>query len=60
MLIGTVLIYLPGLLWLGALLGWDKPIMEWGLYPFIPGDLLKIALVAASLPLAWRLLARFR
>lgn len=60
MLIANVLIYLPGLLWLGTLLGWDKPILEWGLYPFIPGDLLKLALVAASLPLAWKLLAKYR
>ena len=60
MLAGSIVMYLPGLLWLGILFGWDKPILEWGLIPFIPGDLLKIALVAVSLPLAWRLLARFR
>ncbi|WP_299619640.1 biotin transporter BioY [Pelagibius sp.] len=60
MLIGNVLIYLPGLFWLGILFGWDKPILEWGLIPFIPGDLLKLALVAVSLPLAWKLLQRFR
>ncbi len=60
MLIANFLIYLPGLLWLGTLLGWDKPILEWGLIPFIPGDLLKLALVATSLPLAWKLLAKFR
>ena len=60
MLIANVLIYLPGLLWLGTFLGWDKPILEWGLIPFIPGDLLKLALVAASLPLAWKLLAKAR
>ncbi len=29
MLIGNVLIYVPGLLWLGELYGWDKPILEW-------------------------------
>lgn len=60
MLAGSIVMYLPGLLWLGVLFGWDKPILEWGLIPFIPGDLLKIALVALSLPLAWRLLAKFR
>ena len=53
MLIGNVLIYIPGLLWLGSLFGWDKPILEWGLIPFIYGDLLKIALAAATLPVAW-------
>src|SRR3546814_4017998 len=30
MLVGNALIYLPGLLWLGVLFGWDKPILEWG------------------------------
>jgi biotin transport system substrate-specific component len=58
MLVGNVVLYIPGLLWLGTLFGWDKPILEWGLIPFIPGDVLKLALVAASLPLAWKLLAK--
>ena len=58
MLIANALIYVPGLFWLGMLFGWDKPILEWGLIPFIPGDLLKLALVATSLPLAWKLLSR--
>ena len=58
MLIGNVLIYVPGLLWLGSLYGWDKPILQWGLTPFVYGDLLKLALAAATLPLAWRLLGQ--
>jgi biotin transport system substrate-specific component len=58
MLVGNALTYIPGLFWLGVLFGWDKPILDWGLTPFILGDLLKLALVAAGLPLAWKLLAR--
>ena len=58
MLIGNALIYLPGLLWLGGLLGWDKPILEWGLTPFILGDLTKLAMAAAVLPLAWSILKK--
>ncbi|MGF1632089.1 MAG: biotin transporter BioY [Kiloniellaceae bacterium] len=58
MLVGNVVLYLPGLLWLGTLLGWDKPILEWGLTPFLLGDLLKLALVAAALPLAWKAISR--
>ena len=54
MFLGNVLIYLPGVLWLGQIFGWDKPIVEWGLTPFIWGDLLKLALAAALLPLAWK------
>ncbi len=58
LLLGNVLIYLPGLLWLGAVVGWDKPVLQWGLYPFVVGDLLKLGLAAAALPFAWRLLRR--
>ena len=58
MLLGNLLIYVPGLLWLGALFGWDKPILEWGLLPFLIGDLVKLALAALLLPLAWKALGR--
>ncbi len=58
MLIGNVIIYIPGLLWLGAVVGWDKPIFEWGLTPFVWGDLTKLALAAALVPLAWKVLKR--
>ena len=56
MFIGNALIYIPGILWLGLLFGWDKPIIEWGLTPFILGDITKIALATAVLPLAWTFL----
>jgi biotin transport system substrate-specific component len=58
MLIGNAIIYVPGLLWLGALFGWDKPILAWGLTPFLLGDLTKLALAAAVLPAAWKLAGR--
>ncbi len=54
MLIGSALIYAPGLFWLGHVVGWDKPILAWGLYPFLVGDVLKLALAALVFPLAWR------
>ncbi len=54
MLVGTVLIYIPGLLWLGVLYGWDKPILEWGLTPFLLGDAAKLGLAALALPLTWK------
>lgn len=60
MLIGNILIYAPGLAWLGQLYGWDKPILEWGLTPFLVGDALKLALAAMVLPLAWTLVGRAR
>lgn len=58
MIAGNALIYIPGLLWLGTLFGWDKPILQWGLYPFVLGDLTKLALAAALMPLTWKLLGR--
>jgi len=58
MLLGNVLIYVPGLLWLGTVVGWDKPVLAWGLTPFLLGDALKLALAAAALPFAWKLVGR--
>ena len=60
MLLGNALIYVPGLLWLGTLFGWDKPILAWGLTPFLLGDALKIALAAFLVPASWKLLDRLR
>jgi biotin transport system substrate-specific component len=60
MLIGNVLIYVPGLAWLGQLYGWDKPILAWGLTPFLLGDAIKLALAALVLPAAWKLVGRAR
>lgn len=54
--IGTAILMFPGVLWLGVLFGWDKPILEWGLYPFILGGFAKAALAAAVFPAAWRFL----
>ncbi len=58
MLIGNVVIYLVGLAWLGSVVGWDKPVLQWGLIPFIPGDIAKIALAALALPAVWKLLGK--
>ena len=55
MLLGNIAIYVPGLLWLGFLLGWAKPILDWGLKPFLIGDALKLALAALLVPPTWKL-----
>ena len=60
LIISNLLIYIPGLLWLGQLYGWDQPIVEWGLTPFIVGDLLKLALTASLIPMIWKLLDLFK
>jgi len=38
-------IYLFGVLWLGTLVGWDKPILELGVTPFLLAELFKICLL---------------
>ncbi len=60
MLAGNVVLYIPGLIWLGQLYGWEQPILAWGLTPFLLGDALKLVLAALILPLAWKLVGRAR
>jgi biotin transporter BioY len=55
MVLGNVVIYAFGLAWLSCLPGVNNVLLN-GLYPFIVGDLLKIALAAAVLPSGWKLL----
>ena len=38
-------IYLLGILWLGTVIGWDKPIFELGVMPFFLAELFKILLL---------------
>jgi biotin transport system substrate-specific component len=61
MLTGNVVIYLFGLPWLAAKIDAGlEDTLEAGLYPFVVGDLLKLYLAGALLPLAWRFVARFK
>ncbi|MFN3661748.1 biotin transporter BioY [Yoonia sp.] len=60
MLIGNVLIYVPGVAWLGVLYGWDQPIFAWGLTPFLLGDALKLGLAALIVPGLWKLIGDAR
>ena len=41
----TSFIYIFGTLWLGGLIGWDKPIFELGAKPFLLAELFKILLI---------------
>ena len=38
-------IYILGILWLGTLIGWDKPIIELGVMPFLVAEIFKISLL---------------
>jgi biotin transport system substrate-specific component len=58
MLTGNVVIYLFGLPWLHHYLHitWQKT-LEYGLYPYVAGDVVKLYLAALALPGAWKLVA---
>ena len=43
-------IYILGLLWLGYLIGWDKPIFKLGAQPFLLAELFKLILLTALYP----------
>ncbi len=60
MILGNILIYVPGLIWLAVLYGIDAPIFAWGLTPFLLGDLVKLALAALLLPAIWRFVGAAR
>tara|TARA_Y100000591_G_scaffold238716_1_gene209403 strand:+ start:1112 stop:1663 length:552 start_codon:yes stop_codon:yes gene_type:complete len=38
-------IYVLGILWLGTIIGWDKPILSLGVYPFLLAEIFKILLL---------------
>lgn len=54
MFMGNVALYIPGVLWLGVLFGWDKPILAWGLTPFIVGDVVKLLVAAGLFTIVWK------
>ena len=43
-------IYILGMIWLGALIGWDKPIFKLGAQPFLLAELFKILLLLLLTP----------
>ena len=46
LIIATSTIYILGLIWLGTLIGWDKPIFALGAKPFLLAEIFKIMLLA--------------
>ncbi|WP_378946476.1 biotin transporter BioY [Mesorhizobium sp. ANAO-SY3R2] len=56
-LLAGAVIYVPGLLWLGSVIGFDKPVLAYGLIPFIPGDIAKAMLAAIAFPATWKWLS---
>ena len=46
LLISVSIIYILGVLWLGGLIGWDKPIIKLGVTPFLLAEILKISILS--------------
>ena len=46
LIVATSTIYILGLIWLGTLIGWDKPIIALGAKPFLLAEIFKVALLA--------------
>ena len=45
LILSVSVIYILGLIWLGTLMGWDKPIFQIGAAPFLLAELFKIGLL---------------
>lgn len=59
MAIGNAIIYVPGLIVLGTMLNATPSVtLGYGFLPFYMGDLVKLALAAAVMPLAWTFLGK--
>ena len=50
LLFSVSFIYILGLLWLGTLIGWDKPIFKLGAQPFLLAELFKLILLTILYP----------
>ena len=50
LLFSVSFIYVLGLLWLGFLIGWDKPIFKLGAQPFLLAELFKLILLTVLYP----------
>jgi biotin transport system substrate-specific component len=59
MTLGTAVIFAGGLSWLSTLIGVEAALVS-GLYPFILGGIVKIALAVALLPIVSNLVSKIR
>lgn len=59
MVIGNVVIFAIGVTWLAAAASLDaQDALLYGLWPFLPGEVIKLVIAAGLLPIGWRLVAR--
>ncbi len=59
MTLGTIAIFVCGMVWLAVVRGLTYAVVG-GLFPFIPGAIVKIVLAAALLPSGWKVLAKLQ
>jgi biotin transport system substrate-specific component len=66
MLLGNAVIYVPGIIWLhqqfavvNMPISWSTA-FDYGLWPYIAGDLAKLVAAALALPAGWAIVERFR
>ena len=50
LIVSVSVIYFFGMIWLGALIGWEKPIFKLGAQPFLLAELFKILLLLFLIP----------
>ena len=50
LILSVSFIYILGIIWLGALIGWEKPIFKLGVQPFLLAELFKLTLLTILLP----------
>ena len=50
LLFSVSFIYLLGLLWLGSIIGCDKPVFELGAHPFLLAELFKVHILSILIP----------
>ena len=48
-------IYIFGVLWLGSLIGWDKPVLELGVMPFLLAETFKVLLLTVLVKKIYKL-----
>jgi len=49
LLLATSFIYILGMLWLGNIIGWNKPIFQLGAQPFLLAELFKILIATFTI-----------
>jgi biotin transport system substrate-specific component len=66
MLLGNAALYIPGVIWLheqfaivGVPISWSTA-LDYGLWPFIAGDLAKLVLASVAVPAGWSAVERLR